>query len=244
MAGWKAGEMDSTDWRSAVSERDRAVYAAAGYGERGRLGARPAILVVDVTISFTGDRPEPILDSIRRFPASCGEDAWRSMQAIARLLEAGRRASVPVFYTTGPNYTPLVAGSLGGKNPRFLEGDAQAQAFGNSIPEMVAPAAGDVVIPKDKASAFFATPLVPYLVELGVDTIILAGCTTSGCVRASCVDAFSWNYRVAVVEECVFDRSETSHRVSLFDMHQKYANVTPLAETLAYLDSVAPVRKP
>jgi Amidases related to nicotinamidase len=235
--------MDSTDWRSAVSERDKAVYAAAGYGERGGLGTRPAILVVDVTISFTGDRPEPILESIKRFPASSGEDAWRSMEQIALLLAAGRRASVPIFYTTGPNYTALVAGSLGGKNPRFLEGDAAAQSLGNSIPEIIAPVAGDVVIAKDKASAFFATPLVAYLVELGVDTIILAGCTTSGCVRASCVDAFSYNYRVAVVEGCVFDRSETSHRVSLFDMHQKYANVMTLAETLAYLDAPAAGRQ-
>jgi maleamate amidohydrolase len=103
----------------------------------------------------------------------------------------------------------------------------------------IAPRDGDIVIRKDKPSVFFGTPLMSYLHELQVDTLLVAGTTTSGCVRATVVDAFSYNFKVVVVEECVFDRGQASHKVNLFDMQAKYADVVPLEAALGYLDELS-----
>ena len=92
------------------------------------------------------------------------------------------------------------------------------------------------MLKKDKPSAFFGTPLLSYLVLLGCDGVIVTGTTTSGCVRATVLDAFSHNYRVTVVEDACFDRSQASHAISLCDMHAKYADVRPATDTLGYLE--------
>ena len=100
----------------------------------------------------------------------------------------------------------------------------------------IAPREGDVLLPKKHPSAFYGTPLASYLIDLGVDTLFVTGCTTSGCVRGSVVDAFSYNFRVVVPHDCVYDRSEVSHAVNLFDMSEKYADVMTLGEALALLE--------
>jgi nicotinamidase-related amidase len=98
------------------------------------------------------------------------------------------------------------------------------------IREEFKPQAGDVMIYKERASGFFGTPLVAHLTQKGIDSLIVCGESTSGCVRASCVDAYSLGYHVSIVEECVFDRSPLSHKVNLFDLHHKYADVMKLEE--------------
>ncbi len=103
------------------------------------------------------------------------------------------------------------------------------------IVDEVAPIAGEVVLRKTAPSAFFGTPLAAHFVQLGIDTLIIAGEATSGCVRATVVDAASYRFRVTVPEECVFDRHEATHAMNLFDLHQKYADVLPLAEVLTLL---------
>ena len=103
---------------------------------------------------------------------------------------------------------------------------------------MIAPGPQDIVIKKQKPSGFFGTNLASYLTLLGCDSVIVVGTTTSGCVRATVVDAFSLNYRVILAEEGCFDRSEASHAVSLCDMHAKYADVVPTAEILSYFDQL------
>src|SRR5207302_5872896 len=100
------------------------------------------------------------------------------------------------------------------------------------------PPAGDVVITKQRASVFFGTPLVAHLTQLGVQTLIVCGESTSGCVRASVVDAYSHGLHVALVEECCFDRSLLSHQVNLFDMHHKYADVLHAEEVIAHLEGM------
>ena len=101
----------------------------------------------------------------------------------------------------------------------------------------IAPQPGELVVEKAAASAFFGTPLLMHLIYLGVDTIVTCGETTSGCVRASVVDGCTYRFRMSVVEECTFDRTEASHAINLFDMNQKYADVLPLDEILKYLDA-------
>jgi nicotinamidase-related amidase len=224
-------------WESLIPESEMAVYRAAGYGKRGTWGERPALLVVDVNYNFCGDRPEPILESIKRFRNSCGEVAWRTLPRITALLDAARAHGVPVLYTTS-GYRPdtLGAGSWGQKNSRATALSEESLRFGNEIVKEIGPLPDDVVVRKDKPSAFFGTPMVSHLTARAVDTVIIAGTTTSGCVRASAVDAFSYNYRVVVVEDCCFDRGETPHRLNLFDLESKYADVVPSGDVIAYFE--------
>ncbi len=223
-------------WDDVLTERDKQVFAAAGYGKRQGFGRRPAVIVVDVNYNFVGDVPEPILESIKTYRNSCGEEGWQSIYQIRKLLDAARATGVPIFYSTAPaRRVALTAGRWHGKNRRGDE-DFQSRAQdGNDIVREIAPHAGDIVILKDKPSVFFGTPLMSYLHELQVDTLLVSGTTTSGCVRATVVDAFSYNFKVVVVEECVFDRGQTSHKVNLFDMQAKYADVVSLAAALSYL---------
>ena len=132
-----------------------------------------------------------------------------------------------------------------GPYPLLYEGNAQerpktagSNLDGNTIVAEIAPQPQDIVIEKLKPSVFFGTPLLSHLVLLGADSLIVAGTTTSGCVRATVVDAFSNNYRVAIVEEGCFDRSQASHALSLCDMNAKYADVFRLEETLAYIEAL------
>jgi nicotinamidase-related amidase len=104
------------------------------------------------------------------------------------------------------------------------------------------PQAGDVVITKQRASVFYGTPLMAHLTQLGIQTLIVCGESTSGCVRATAVDAYSNGFHVVLVEECCFDRSELSHKVNLFDMHHKYTDVMHVDDVVAHLDGMK-VRK-
>ena len=233
--------MSEPVWNKFLSERDKQVFAAAGYATRQGFGQRPAILVVDVNYSFCGDRPEPILESIKRWRNSCGAEAWEGVKAIKRLLAAARAKGLPVIYSTGTRRDDdWDRGSWNWKNSRAAE-RPRAQASGqdgNTIVPDIAPQLQDIVIEKLKPSVFFGTPLLSFLVLLGADSLIVAGTTTSGCVRATVVDAFSNNYRVAIVEEGCFDRSQASHALSLCDMNAKYADVVRLEETLAYIEAL------
>jgi hypothetical protein len=132
------------------------------------------------------------------------------------------------------------AGSWRWKSTRGDEasGTANDDIDGNEIVAMIAPGPKDIVIKKQKPSGFFGTNLASDLTLLGCDGVIVVGTTTSGCVRATVVDAFSLNYRVILAEEGCFDRSEASHAVSLCDMHAKYADVVSTAEILSYFEKL------
>ncbi|MEV7006605.1 isochorismatase family protein [Streptosporangium sp. NPDC051022] len=229
-----------------MTPHDRQVRDASGYGQRGGLGTRPAVLVVDVTTNFCGDRDEDVLDSIRRWRNSCGRTAWRALPHIARLLEAARARNIPVLYSRGTEYQPfgVYPGRWLTKNARIaaLLHDEEKQRQGNEIMGQIKPEAGEIVIEKSKPSAFFGTHLMSYLTYFGTDTLLVVGATTSGCVRATVLDAFSYNFHVAIVEEGVFDRFESSHEVTLFDLSQKYCDVISADEAGAYMRSL-PVRE-
>lgn len=229
-------------WDKFLTPRDKAVFKAAGYGARGGFGKRPALLVIDVSWGFCGDRSEPILESIKRWRNSCGEESWAAIEQIRKLLDKAHTKAVPVIYTTGFGRDDgWDSGSWSWKNART--GDDQlprpVNRDPNEIVDAIAPSLQDVVVYKQKPSGFFGSNLASYLTLFGCDSVIVTGTTTSGCVRATVIDAFSLNYRVAVVEEGCFDRSEASHALSLCDMDAKYADVVSTAEVVTFLDGLA-----
>jgi maleamate amidohydrolase len=109
---------------------------------------------------------------------------------------------------------------------------------GNEIMPQIAPGARDIVVPKQKPSGFHGTNLLSYLTMLGCDSVIVCGTTTSGCVRGTVIDSFSYNFRTAVIEDGCFDRSQASHAINLFDMHAKYADVVTSEEVIVFLKSL------
>ena len=214
-------------WDDVLTEFDKEVYRKAGYGREASLGERPALAVIDVTYDFVGDKPEPILKSIERFPLSCGENGWKAVKQIASLLPLVREKGIPIIYSASNTSLPRVWQK---RHP----GEKQNK-IGNEIVKEIAPTSDDIVIYKIGPSIFQGTPLTNILVHLNVDTLICCGTTTSGCVRASVVDASTFGFNVGVIEECTFDRGEVSHKVNLFDMDAKYGKVMPLAEAKDYL---------
>jgi maleamate amidohydrolase len=227
-------------WDDVLTERDRAVFAAAGWGARAGFGERPAIMVIDVNYNFCGDRPEPILESIKRWRYSCGEVAWSTgIPAIQRILEVARRKRLPVVYTTNPRRPDgFDLGVWSAKSSRSADEVDVMGHKGNEIVAEVAPRRGDLFIEKRKPSAFFGTPLMSHLTMMRADSLILTGTTTSGCVRATAVDALSYDLRVTIPHEAVFDRGEVSHKIALFDLHMKYVDVTDTDEVVGYLEGL------
>lgn len=228
-------------WDKFLTSRDKAVLAAAGYGTLAGFGRRPALLVVDVCYGFTGDKPQPILESIKRWSNSCGAESWDAIAVIKPIAEQFRSKGMPVFYTTAfGRHDNWDAGGWSWKNSRTAEATSvkQTNFDFNEIVAELAPQPQDIVIKKQKPSAFFGSNLMSYLVLLNCDSLIVTGTTTSGCVRATVMDAFNYNLRVAIVEDGCFDRSEASHAMSLCDMHAKYADVLPAADVRAYIDTL------
>jgi nicotinamidase-related amidase len=228
-------------WDHYLTERDRTVCAWSGLGRRQGLGARIALLIIDVTVNFCGDRREPLLDSIPRWRNSCGEAAWDAADRIAVLLDHARAVGIPVLYSAGlpTDDNPVLSGRWRDKNSRRDEDHDRAHQDGHDIIETVAPVHGEIVVRKTKPSVFYGTPLESYLIDLGIDTIITCGGSTSGCVRATVLDGFSRNYRMMVAADGCFDRFEASHALTLFDLDQKYADVMFIEEVCAALKSGA-----
>jgi nicotinamidase-related amidase len=218
-------------WDGVISEEEQRAYNAAGFGRATGLGKRPALLIIDVQYRTVGTVPMPFWDAIKEFPTSCGEVAWKAVHNISRLLAVFRERGWPVLY---PHVAPKETfdyGRLSDKVPAIMNVGSKGYEFVAEI----APTDKDILLPKKHPSAFFGTPLTSYLMNLGVDSLVVTGCSTSGCVRSSVVDAFSYNFRVLVPEDAVYDRSATSHAVNLFDMASKYADVAPTETAVATL---------
>ena len=233
-------------WDDVLADEDRAVYEFFGsrFNPEQALGKRPAVIVVDVNYGFVGSTPAPILQSMEEFHTSCGERGWESIKHIQALLSSARDAGVPIIYSTGTsNPRGGAAWANRARSAQALElvsgGDYEHRKHGNTIVKEIEPQHGDVVLTKRAASVFSDTPLMGILNEMDIDTLLVTGTTTSGCVRATAVDAACAHFHVGIVEECTFDRFQISHKVSLMDMHAKYGMVTTLAETQRYLATEA-----
>jgi len=200
------------------------VYAQQQFGQKIGLGRAPALLVVDFVHGFC----DPDILG--------GGNIEAAVQATVPLLAYFRSHGYPVIFT---RIVYAEDGSDCGvwceKAPR-LRGLTENTRESQVVDEL-APRPGEIVIRKTQASAFFDTGLCSLLIMRGIDSLVVAGCTTSGCVRASVVDAMSHNFRTAVITDCVGDRALEPHAANLFDMGQKYADLLTAAEIMAVLDS-------
>jgi maleamate amidohydrolase len=232
--------MEPRIWDSYLTAADKE-HLAATRDRRVGFGRKPALLLIDLYRAVFGDKPEPLMEAIKTWPSSCGLAAWDALPHIQRLLAAARASKIPVIHITMLSESGMLGWNESAHRDAPPRGDAKDGAAldrkrrGAEIVDELKPIEGEVVLRKTAPSAFWGTPLAGHLTFHGIDTLLVAGESTSGCVRASVVDAVAHRYRVQVVEDCVFDRHEASHAINLFDMHAKYADVIPLAEALNYL---------
>ena len=217
-----------------LTDEERRGLKNAGYvGSSRPSKARTwALLVVDVTWGFCGRAQDTSLqDATEVYPHASGAAAWAAIPNIRSLVGAARASHVPSVFTrpARPHERPATATSWEGKNQR--QRDVPDDAF-DLIPELGA-RPDDLVLPKQAPSAFFGTPLRRWLTSWGVDGVVVCGGTTSGCVRATVVDAFSHDLAVEVAADATFDRVDISHRVTLLDAELKYASVRATSDIVA-----------
>ena len=224
-------------WDSLLSETDRKVIDNAGYGKERGLGDSPLLAVIDCQYNYIG-ADEPILGQQDRWPAGGGTGAWEAVRVTGNLLTEARNSGVPVLYTRNVQKRTVKFDSFAGKST-WNKSATLDDAEGSRIVAPIAPEDNDLVLDKSYASAFFGTPLVTYLVGLGVDTLLICGVSTSGCVRATAVDAVTRGFKVAVVADAVADRIVASHKIALLDMWMKYTDVIDSETAKAYIHSFA-----
>jgi len=224
-------------WDQFLTPADRAIVERGKWAGRIGFGGKPAIVAIDMQNYMVGPRGGD--DS--QYPYSCGAIGWRSVDAGKRIMAAARQAGAPIIYTRFVLEKSGADGGMFARKVRLGAGDYTflAGTHGAEIIEDIRPGAGDLVIDKKKASAFFGTPLQAYLTDRAIDTLIILGGSTSNCVRATAVDGAQSNYRVMVPEEAVFDRLPFSHAAALFDLDRTFADVVTTDETVAYLDGLA-----
>jgi len=225
-------------WDKYLTDLDRKVYEKAGFGHRAGFGTRPAIFIIDVQYRTCGENPKHIIEAIDEYKTSCGEAGWKAVHIIEKILSVARKKNVPVIYPVVERKDKFDTGRWKDKIPAIADKTSYIGDRGTKIIESIAPQEGDIIVSKRYASAFFGTPLMTYLNDLDINTIIVTGATTSGCVRATVADAFSYGFNVIVAEDGVFDRGEVSHAINLFDMDQKYADVTISEEIIVYLEEL------
>lgn len=216
-------------WKDLLTEEILQVYRA--YQRETFVGPKPLVLAIDlynkVYLGGSGS-PGPLN---LEYPGSCGEHAWNALPPTIELLAAARQANIPIIYTTRH------ADTNGVQSTHRRLGPETEDLY--HIKEEVAPHPGELVIHKERASGFFGTPLIAHLRRLGAESLIICGEATSGCVRATTVDAYSYGFHSVLVEECVFDTTMLCHKVNLFDMHHKYADVMSIGEVLAHISTTS-----
>jgi maleamate amidohydrolase len=231
-----ADDFEDHCWKDIVPADVLDIYSH--YVRKTFIGPAPALLAIDLyELAYQGGA-KPVAEFHKTYASSCGEHAYAAIEPTKRLFAAARAAGLPVFYTTQDTRPDSLPARV---KPTQRQNAAHDPALYAIRPEFK-PQAGDVVITKQRASGFYGTPLTAHLTQLGVRTIIVCGESTSGCVRASAVDAYSNGFHVVLAEECCFDRSMLSHKVNLFDLHHKYADVMHVDEVVAQLAALS-VRK-
>ena len=209
-------------------EQAKQVYAQAGLGASVTLGSRPAVLVIDFSCGFTD--PE----------CSLGSDSTEAVEQTKRVLDAARAKGLPVIFTTIGFDPSLKDGGLWMQKVPSLA-DLQIGGKWVEIDPRLEPRNDETIVMKKGASGFFGTNLASILVSQGVDTVVLCGATTSGCVRATAIDLLQYGWPTIVPRECVADRAQAPHEANLFDIQAKYADVVSVEEALEYVAGVPSV---
>jgi maleamate amidohydrolase len=218
-------------WKDVVAADVLEVYSH--YERETFVGPAPALLAIDLyELAYQGGA-KPVPEVAKTYPSSCGEYAWAAIEPTKRLFAAARAAGLPIFYST----SDVRPGSQPSKVTATKRRRVPVTPDVYEIKSEFKPQSGDVVVTKQRASAFYGTPLLAHVTQLGVQTLIVCGESTSGCVRASAVDAYSNGFHVVLVEECCFDRHLLSHQINLFDLHHKYADVMHVDEVVAHLSN-------
>ncbi|MDX1485241.1 MAG: isochorismatase family protein [Alphaproteobacteria bacterium] len=218
-------------WQDVIPPDELEIYRSFFGREVKGLGPKPALLAIDLYKKVYRGGPGPVVEINKQHRGACGDYAWDAIAPTVELFAAARAAGLPVIYTTGSGSDTVSATNR--------QRSDESIGDGYDIKEEFAPQPGDLVIRKQRASGFFGTPLTAHLNLMGVESLIMCGESTSGCLRASVVDAFSYGYHVVVAEECCFDRSLLSHKLALFDLHHKYADVMHADEVVAALGAMA-----
>ena len=214
-------------WDTVISEEEQRAYRAAGFGNPSGIGERPALLIIDCNHGCS----DPAVSSM-----AISMDA--EIKNIRRLLDLARAKAIPVVHTTVVySEEHFRDGGWFIKKVPTLEALRPGSKESQIVPEL-APRAGELVLEKRFPSGFYGTSLHSYLTTCQVDTVIVTGDSTSGCVRATVVDGMSHGFRAVVPIEAVADRSQAAHDQALFDMGHKYADVVPLADVVAQLERV------
>ncbi len=212
-------------WDDVIPAEERALYDRGGWGGVAGFGHRPALLVVDMYTAFV----DPA------YPFS-SPDAPKAVGAIKEMLAQARTSGMPVLYSRAQRARN--ASERGRWKAKAMGHPIMANPEAYQIVSELQPLPTEVVVVKTAPSAFHGTNLVSHLVFHNVDTVIVTGTVTSGCVRATVVDAFSYGFRVVVPVECVYDRGTTSHKVALWDIYTRYGDVVSMAEVMAYMRKV------
>jgi nicotinamidase-related amidase len=222
--------MTDRPWLRAIPREDMEAFPG-GYDTIDRpieVGRRSALVIVDMTYDM--------VDSA--YPGGWGPTGWPAVRATRSLLDRAREAGVPVYFTKGyadPGTTPI-RGQRGRWKPSQTSDPRAELPPGDRIVKELQPRPDEIVIFKQgKPSGFFGTTLAADLIYDGVDTVVLTGMATSGCLRATALDAFQFNFHVVIVDEACADRSQISHSVTLFDLHMKYADVIGCEQAIALL---------
>ena len=237
--------MAAMGWEAFFTEQDRkhqALVAKEGYFG---FGESPAVLVIDDYYSVLGFERQELLESMKMWPSSCGLEGWEAIDKTVELLAAARANGIPVIYARGmkePLPRPTERKWRNRKIERLEPPKEWAERAGDIVDE-IAPQPGDAIIQKAAPSAFNGTPLLKHLISSRIDTVIACGETVSGCVRASVTDGSTFGFKMGVVSDCSFDRTQASYWMSLFDMHQKYADVIDRLQAIEYFEMVGSAKK-
>lgn len=223
--------MTEKPWEKYLGEQDRKVLEKGKFARRMGFGKKPAIIVVDVQKFMVG-----VAGQEDQWPSSGGQPAHDAVEQIISLVKNGQEHQVPVFFTRfeiSPDGSDMGVYALKRdllKDPHWC----LAGEVGSEMVDALVPTANDLEFVKKKPSCFHGTPLLGYLIDRQIDTVIVVGGSTSNCVRATVFDAASYNYRVIIAQEAVFDRFPISHAISLFDMDRQFADVVPVADVCEY----------
>lgn len=225
-------------WEHYLNDQDRAVMTRGRFGRRMGFGRRPAVVVIDAQKYMVGESGNDAA-----WPSSCGEVGRRAVSEITNVVKQAQSANVPCIFTLFELDRDGSDIGVYSRKRELLDSDrwCLAGTIGAEMVPSLHPGAGDIVFVKKKPSGFHGTPLLGYLIDRSIDTVIVVGGATSNCIRATVFDSASYNFRTIVPQEAVFDRIPISHAISLFDMDRQFADVVSVQDVLDYFQDLPDV---